>query len=155
MKIYSVMCRFMLAALFVLICSNAKAQTYSKLIGTPYKEALKFNEQVTKILNLLVDNEPEERRKGTYEYEFYNTSDSLRVNLRISYGVHPETGLVGNVFLYGRKDFLAQIYKTLFDNKFAPKDPNFVRTHVIRGDEFISIHTGFDDGNIRIEQKGK
>lgn len=155
MKFYSVVCRFMLAALFVLICSNVKAQTYNKLIGTPYKEALSFNEQVTKILNLLVDIQPEERRKGTYEYEFYNTSDSLRVNLRISYGVYPETGIVGNVLLYGRKDFITQIYKTLFDNKFAPKNPNSVLAHVIRGNEYISINTGFDDGNIRIEQKGK
>ncbi|MGN7820942.1 hypothetical protein ACTJJB_12475 [Chitinophaga sp. 22536] len=155
MKIYSVMCRFMLAALFVLICSNAKAQTYSKLIGTPYKEALKFNEQVTKILNLLVDNEPEERTKGTYEYEFYNTSDSLRVNLHIRYGVYPETGLVGEVLLYGSKDYLNKIYKTLFNDKFAPKNPNSVLAHVIRGNEYISINTGFDDGNIRIEEKGK
>ncbi|NLR57404.1 hypothetical protein HGH93_04810 [Chitinophaga polysaccharea] len=155
MNFYSVVCRFMLAALFVLTGGNVKAQTYKKLIGVPYKEALSFNEQVAKMLNLLVDNEAEERTKGYYEYEFYNTSDSLRVNMRIGYAIYPKTGLVGGVYLYGRKDYLSEIYKTLFDKKFAPKNPNSVLAHVTRGNEYIAINTGFDDGNIRIEEKGK
>lgn len=155
MKIYSVICRFMLAALFVLICNNVKAQTNNdKLIGVPYKEALALNEQVNKLLNLFATDNPEQRSGGTYLYSFYNATDSSRVDFHIRYAVNTGTGLVEEVLLYGKKDFLSQIYKTLFNSKFVPKDPNFVRSYIVRGKEYISISTGLKDGNIRIEPKG-
>lgn len=154
MKIYSVICRFMLAALFVLICSNVKAQTNNnKLIGVSYKEGAALSEQVAKILDLVIIHEPEIPSEGTYLQSFNNASDSSGVELNIRYGVNVETGLLGEVVIYGKKDMLAKIYKTLFDNKFAPKDPDNVHTYTTRGKETISIYTGFEDGNIRISPK--
>ncbi|MBC9915025.1 hypothetical protein [Chitinophaga varians] len=156
MKIYSVICRFMLAALFVLICSNVNAQTINnKLIGVSYKEASVLNEQVTKLFNLIIIHRPDLIVEGTYLQYFNDATDSSRVNLNIRYAVNPETKLVGEVLIYGNKDYLAKIYKTFFDKKFAPKNPNSVLADVVRGNEYISINTNFDDGNIRIEEKGK
>jgi hypothetical protein len=145
----------MLAVLPILFCSSAKAQTYNKLIGVPYKEASVLNEQVTRLLNLAIVSHPELIAEGTYLQYFIDATDSSRANLNIRYAVNPETKLVGEVLIYGNKDYLARIYKTFFDKKFSPRNPNSVLADIVRGNEYISINTGFDDGNIRIEEKGK
>lgn len=154
MKFFTTTCRLALVLVLALSFGKATGQTgNNKLLGVNLKEATVLSTQVAQALNLTVVMPLSNPKQGDYIQSFKD-AEKEEANLYIRYAVF-QLGPVNNILIWGDKKMLLQLYKALFDKKFAPDNPNEVTASVTRGKEVISLVCGLEDGNIKIEPKEK